>query len=91
MNTTTKRKTITSFISLLLAMLIGLAAFIMGPTKTTASAAMPSSSSIDKGIDYSGKGTIINGNLASESAQVSGNIVKIPIYKGSYSAPWYNG
>lgn len=44
------------------------------------------------GIDYSGKGTVITGTIASgKTATVSGNYVNIPIYRGKYVVGSFNG
>ena len=43
---------------------------------------------ISNGIDYSGQGTIIDGDIRKEGATVSGNYVNIPVY--TYGAYTYN-
>jgi hypothetical protein len=50
-----------------------------------------SGSNIVNGIDYSGQGTKIDGQIAPGVATVSGNTVNVPIYRGKYEAGVLDG
>lgn len=89
-----KNKLMVSITSLLLVGVLVLTILMFAPM--TASAKTINESYTQGGdqnvyIDYSGKGTVIEGNVADAVATVDGDQVNIPVYLGKYEAKWYDG
>jgi hypothetical protein len=83
------RRVSLAMISSLLVVIAVLTTVLLNAPVKVAQAAVPSGGIVN-GIDYSGQGTELNGEIAPGQAMVSGNYVNIPIYKGRYDTAWYN-
>lgn len=92
--TTSVNVKLVALVALLMAIVFSVSALLLGRSTISASAAVSDNCGYNEDnvyVDYSGQGTVINGKMASDGqAQVSGNYVNVPIYKGKYESAWYD-